>query len=228
MNIQKRLIPINFTKGRAGWKPIAIVIHLMDGTLAGTDSWFRNPRAQASTHYGVGNDGTVYQWVEESDTAWGNGRVQSPTWKLIESGVNPNLTTISIEHEGVSGHVWTPAQYAADVELVKAIAARHGIPLDADHIIVHSEIFAGKPNCAGKGFDKAKLLAMLKPKPVAVLRKNVLVKGDKSPAYYWNDEQGVAHGIPSWAFFKTFFGQDPLVISQAEMDANPKGDSFSQ
>ena len=142
MNIQKRLIPVNFTKGRAGHKPVAIVLHLMDGYLSGTDSWFRNPAAQASTHYGVGKDGTVYQWVEESDTAWGNGRVLNPTWKLIDPKVNPNLTTISIEHEGFSGADWTEAQYLADVELIMTIAGRNNIPLDADHIIIHSEIYS--------------------------------------------------------------------------------------
>lgn len=223
MNIQKRLIPINFTKGRAGHKPVAIVIHLMDGTLAGTDAWFRNPAAQASTHYGVGLDGTTYQWVEEENMAWGNGRVLSPTWKLIDLKVNPNLYTISIEHEGVSGHIWTDAQYAADAELVKAIAARYDIPLDADHVIVHSEIYAAKPNCAGKGFDKAKLLAMLAPKPNI---KNALVKGDKSPAYYWVDNKGIAHGIPTWQFFLDYFGQDPQILPQATVDAIPKGVAF--
>jgi N-acetylmuramoyl-L-alanine amidase len=30
----------NYTKGRAGYKPVAIVIHIMEGTLNGTDSWF--------------------------------------------------------------------------------------------------------------------------------------------------------------------------------------------
>lgn len=223
MNIQKRLIPVNFTKGRAGHKPVAIVLHLMDGYLSGTDSWFRNPAAQASTHYGVGKDGTVYQWVEEADTAWGNGRVLNPTWKLIDPKVNPNLTTISIEHEGFSGADWTEAQYLADVELIKAIAERNSIPLDADHIIIHSEIYSAKPNCTGKGFDKAKLLAMLTPKPNI---KNALVKGDKSPAYFWVDNKGTAHGLPTWQFFLDYFGQDPQILPQATVDAIPKGMAF--
>lgn len=223
MNIEKRLIPINYTKGRGGKKPIAIVIHLMDGYLKGTDAWFRNPKAQASTHYGIGKDGTIYQWVEESDTAWGNGRVLNPTWKLIDPKVNPNQTTISIEHEGFSGANWTEAQYAADVELIKEIAARNKIPLDADHIIIHSEIYNAKPNCTGQGFDKAKLLGLLTPKTII---KNALVKGDKSPAYFWVDNRGIAHGIPSWGFFTEYFGESPKVLPQATVDAIQKGVDF--
>jgi len=37
----------NFQAGRSsGHKPEAIVIHIMDGTLAGTDGWFNNPIAR--------------------------------------------------------------------------------------------------------------------------------------------------------------------------------------
>ena len=67
MPVLKKLITINFTKGRSGQKPRAIVLHLMGGTLKGTDSWFRNPVAQASTHYGVGKKGEIYQWVLKAD-----------------------------------------------------------------------------------------------------------------------------------------------------------------
>lgn len=222
MNIEKRLIPVNFTKSRFGWKPKAIVLHLMDGTLKGTDSWFRNPKAVASTHYGVGVRGDVYQWVDESNTAWGNGRVYKPTWRLIEkAGINPNLYTISIEHEGVVGHEWTPEQYAADVELIKQIAQRNNIPLDRDHIIIHSEIYAKKPDCTGHGLDINKLLSMLNAKP-----QNELVKGDKSAAVYWIGNDGKAHAIASWEFFLAFFGGTIRTVPQADMDKIEKGLSF--
>lgn len=224
MNIQKRLIPVNYTLGRYGYSPEAIVIHLMDGTLAGTDAWFRNPNAKASTHYGIGKKGEVYQWVEESNMAWGNGRVDKPTWKLIKPNANPNLYTISIEHEGVSGHEWTPEQYESLADLVIQISERWNIPLDESHIIVHSEIYAKKPNCTGSGFDKKHLLQMVKPE-VPDLR-NSLVKGDLSPAIFWVDNNNVAHGIPTWPFFLEFFGGSFRTISQAKMDTVKKGSSF--
>jgi N-acetyl-anhydromuramyl-L-alanine amidase AmpD len=224
MNIQKRLIQINFTVGRYGYKPEAIVIHLMDGTLNGTDSWFRNPKANASTHYGVGEKGEVYQWVNESDMAWGNGRVDKPTWKLLKPNANPNLYTISIEHEGKSGHVWTEEQYKATADLVVDIAKRWNIPLDADHVIVHSEIYAKKPSCTGSGFDKARLLQMVKPSEPDV--RNSLVKGDASSAIYWVDNSNVAHPIPSWPFFLEFFGGAYRTLAQSAVDALKKGSTF--
>lgn len=224
MNIQKKLIPVNFTVGRYGYQPEAIVLHLMDGTLNGTDSWFRNPDAKASTHYGVGLKGEVYQWVDEKNMAWGNGRVDRPTWELIKPNANPNLYTISIEHEGKSGHVWTGEQYNATAQLVKEIAQRWNIPLDADHVIVHSEIYAKKPSCTGAGFDKEQLLSMLKPQTPEV--RNSLVKGDASAAIYWVDNANVAHAIPSWPFFLEFFGGSYRTLPQSAVDALKKGATF--
>lgn len=224
MNIEKKLIPINYTVGRYGYTPEAIVIHLMDGSLAGTDSWFRNPDSKASTHYGVGFKGQVWQWVDEKNMAWGNGRVDKPTWKGLKPNANPNLYTVSIEHEGKSGHKWTDEQYKATAELVKEIAKRWNIPLDADHIVIHSEIYAKKPSCTGSGFDKATLLALVKP--AAPDARNSLVKGDASAAIYWVDSKNVAHAIPSWPFLLEYFGEVFKTYPQAAVDALKKGYSF--
>ncbi len=51
----------NFWVGRKGYRPEAIVIHIMDGTLVGTDSWFANHTSQVSSHYGIGKNGEVHQ-----------------------------------------------------------------------------------------------------------------------------------------------------------------------
>lgn len=224
MDIQKKLLSINFSYGRYGYQPEAIVIHLMDGTLNGTDSWFRNPKSIASTHYGVGVQGAVYQWVEEKNMAWGNGRVDKPTWKGLKPNANPNLYTISIEHEGRSGHKWTEEQYKASAELIQVISKRWNIPLDAEHVIIHSEIFAKKPNCPGSGFDKAKLLALAKPTAPDV--RNSLVKGSTSSAIYWVDNNNIAHAIPNWAFFQSFFGGAWKTHAQNEVDLLEKGAPF--
>lgn len=224
MTITKKLIPINFTKGRQGQKPRAIVLHLMDGTLNGTDAWFRNKDAQASTHYGVGKKGEIYQWVNESDTAWGNGRVYKPTWRLVDAKMNPNLYTISIEHEGVTGHIWTPEQYAADVELIKDIAARWNIPLDRDHIIIHSEIYGLKPSCTGNGLDLKKLMESLVSTDTSF--KNSLIKGSQSPSVYWVDDNCRLHAIPNWEMYLEYFGGDILVKDQSVVDKMAKGTPF--
>jgi hypothetical protein len=40
----------NKAVGRAGQRPEAVVIHIMEGTLAGTDSWFNAPESKVSAH----------------------------------------------------------------------------------------------------------------------------------------------------------------------------------
>jgi len=146
MNIIQK-ISSNFWAGRKGYKPEAIVIHIMDGTLAGTDSWFNDPASQVSAHYGIGKNGEVHQYVKEEDTAWHAGRIDMPTWKLIKLGINPNVYTIGIEHEGRPDDVWTDAMKQASASLIREICQRWQIPVDRDHIIGHFEIYSKKPKC---------------------------------------------------------------------------------
>lgn len=147
----------NYTPGRHGHKPIAIVIHIMDGTLIGTDSWFEQLQSKVSAHYGIGKSGEIHQYVQENDTAQHAGVVEEPTWKLLPSGVNPNLVTIGIEHEGVGGDVFTPEQFVASAALIADIATRWDIPLDEDHVIPHHAIRATK-TCPGAGVDVSALI----------------------------------------------------------------------
>ena len=90
MNIIPVLSP-NFTQGRRTYRPEAIVIHVMDGTLKGTDGWFSSPLSQVSAHYGIGRNGEVHQYVEEIDTAWHAGRIHDPTWPLINKALSLTL-----------------------------------------------------------------------------------------------------------------------------------------
>jgi N-acetylmuramoyl-L-alanine amidase len=151
MNIVRKPSP-NFTHGRRGRKPIAIVIHIMEGTLTGTDAWFANRASRVSAYYGVGKKGEVHQYVDEHDTAADEGIVDRPSWRLLKHGVNPNYYTLGIEHEGKAGDALTEPQMAASAELIAGIAKRWNIPLDRDHIIGHHEIRFGKP-CPGPGVN---------------------------------------------------------------------------
>ena len=60
----------NFHPERAGYHPEAVVLHIMDGSLIGTDSWFNDAKSQVSAHYGVGRTGEVHQYA-------GNNRLES-------------------------------------------------------------------------------------------------------------------------------------------------------
>jgi N-acetylmuramoyl-L-alanine amidase len=150
----------NFSNGRSGFRPEAIVIHIMQGTMADTDSWFATPRSAVSAHYGVSRAGEIHQYVAEGDTAWHAGRVNEPTWPLIKAGVNPNLYTIGIEHEGHTGDPWTDALVATSASLVAEIANHWGIPIDSDHVTSHASIFSPKSFCPGRGVELPRLIAM--------------------------------------------------------------------
>ncbi|MER5625748.1 N-acetylmuramoyl-L-alanine amidase [Streptosporangium sp. NPDC002544] len=108
-----------------------IVIHVAQGSYAGTISWFQTgPRANpTSAHYVVrSSDGDVTQTVREKDRAFHAGSY--------------NRRSIGIEHEGfVDNASWfTDAMYRSSAALTRAIADRYGIPKDRAHIVGHVEV----------------------------------------------------------------------------------------
>lgn len=104
----------NYTKG--GQEAVlGLVVHIMDGTLEGSESWFDNPDAQASAHFGTGRDGELRQWVDTSDRAWAQA-----------SG---NRTYLSIENEGRGGDSLTDAQIEAVAQTFAWVHKTYGVPL---------------------------------------------------------------------------------------------------
>jgi N-acetylmuramoyl-L-alanine amidase len=109
-----RPIPVNYSPG--GMEAYdGVVLHVMEGTIDGSDSWFRNPQAQASAHFGTGKDGRVYQWVDTADKAW------------AQAEGNPR--NISIENEGNAGDALTAAQVERVAEILAWAHQVHGVPL---------------------------------------------------------------------------------------------------
>ncbi len=168
-----------------GLTPTGIVIHVMDGTLKGTDTWFHDPSAKVSAHYGVGVGGNIHQYVTENDTAFHVGIVVNPTAVLVlaHPNVNPNFYTFGIEHEGHAEDAWTPQQSAASAALVADIAARWNITLDADHVFAHREVRASKtcPGSVAKAREilnlaTAQALPTLTPAPPIQTIANVRVR----------------------------------------------------
>lgn len=154
----------NFTPGRKSYAPIAIVIHIMEGSLDGTDSWFSSTQSVVSAHYGIGINGEVHQYVDEADSAWHAGRVHAPTWPLLKpvgdgTFINPNYYTVGIEHEGNEETVWSDATYKSSSTMISEIAQRWNIPIDRQHIIGHHEIYSLKI-CPGSKVDFDRLIAM--------------------------------------------------------------------
>jgi hypothetical protein len=137
------------------WRPLAastsrivsydiLCAHTMVGSLAGTDSYFRQGSG-VNSHFGTGGDGTIYQWV---DTAFRSG-----------ANLNGNHHIISIENadmgpgfaawntnDGSAVPAFTPAQIEANAKIAAWANKEHGIPLEL--------IPDAKPGRRGVGYHR--------------------------------------------------------------------------
>ena len=109
----------HYSKGRSGRKIEMITIHHMASVLSAEQCGkiFQGNR-QASAHYGIGNDGRIAQYVDESNTAWANGHWDS------------NCKAVTIEtSNNATGGMWTVGDSALNslIRLVADIAKRNGL-----------------------------------------------------------------------------------------------------
>ncbi len=94
----------------------SVTMHTMQGSYAGTISWFQNNPYSVSAHYLVrSSDGQVTQMVVDSRSAHHVG--------------SHNSYTIGIEHEGfIDNASWyTAAMYSASADLTKHLCGRYAI-----------------------------------------------------------------------------------------------------
>lgn len=94
----------------------AVIMHTMEGSYAGSISWFQNPSAQVSAHYLIRkSDGQITQMVREYHQAW--------------HAKNHNAYTVGIEHDGRAADAgnWSAAMVNASARLTKSICARRGV-----------------------------------------------------------------------------------------------------
>lgn len=179
IEIQQRPVK-NFWQSRGYSKPMAIVEHIMQGTLEETFALFNgNPASDGQTykvsaHYGVARDGRVWQFVRDEDTAWANGILNDPDPRLewLQTAqaqkVNPNVVTLAVEYEGMSGENLTEAQYEAALALHQQLIERWQIPADPNHIVGHDRLDRQeRGQDPGPSFPWSRLLADLGEQPVA-------------------------------------------------------------
>lgn len=139
MNLTKKLITTNYTKGRNS-KISEITLHHTAGNilLPNLYTWFNKSTTKASSHYGV-KDNEAYQFVDEGNTAWCNGN----------SAANNRAVTIECSNN-CSGEPWTvsDASLQTCIELIYDIAKRNGLlPLTREKFTMHCDYKA--TNCPG-------------------------------------------------------------------------------
>lgn len=110
----------NFTYGRDGRKIEAITIHHVAGVISveGLGQIWQTPGREGSSHYGVGNDGRIGQYVDEENTAWCNSNWDS------------NCKSVTIETSNCStGGDWPVSDEALNslIRLVADIAKRNNL-----------------------------------------------------------------------------------------------------
>jgi N-acetylmuramoyl-L-alanine amidase-like protein len=98
---------------------MGVVMHTMVGNLSGTVAEFNNPSAQVSAHFGVAQDGSVYQFgpIGKGWVAW-HAMQANDAWYGIEHADNRN-----------PGNPLTEAQIVASAQLVECLSAFAGFPL---------------------------------------------------------------------------------------------------
>jgi hypothetical protein len=118
----------NYSAGRSAAINL-IVIHVTQGSYAGTVSWFQNPSSGVSAHYVVrSSDGEITQMVRDGDTAY--------------HARSANSRALGIEHEGfVDNPSWfTDSMYRSSAALTKWLCERHGLAKTRSVIVGHNEV----------------------------------------------------------------------------------------
>ena len=163
---------------RDGYKPSIIVDHISEGTTQSCIDWFNDTNNKdSSAHFLVSKNGKVYQFIDIGMKAWSNGLIpqdiSKATAKVVkEQNVNPNLYTVSIEHEGVyeqTKGLLTQAQLKATqilhkyiIQYVKDNFGVYIVP-SRETIIGHYEINPiAKPDCPGHLFQFDNIISYLK------------------------------------------------------------------
>jgi len=115
---------------------IGLVLHIQQGTEAGTDSWFHNPSSKVSAHFGNPKTGRLEQWVDTDDRAWAEV-AGNPYW-------------VSVENEGNSGDALTASQLENLAELLAWLHTVYDVPLQ-----ISDNPIAGVPGLTGHGLGGA-------------------------------------------------------------------------
>ena len=114
------LTPRNYDKGRSGYKIKKITIHHAASVISieSLGNLMKNGARQVSSHYGIGNDGRIGQYVDEKNTAWTDGNWVS------------NCTSVTIEtSNNKTGGKWTVGDKALNslIKLVADIGKRNNL-----------------------------------------------------------------------------------------------------
>ncbi len=140
----------NMGTRRGGVRPDILVVHFTNMQSADAAvARLCDPGAQVSCHYVIGEDGRLWQLVDEAARAWhaGQGR-----WGAVS---DVNSRSIGIELANRSSHPFPEPQMHMLERLLPGIMARWHIP--PERVIGHSDIAPDRKDDPGPHFDWRRL-----------------------------------------------------------------------
>lgn len=135
-------------------RPVACVLHIMQGYLTTARTWALEGHFGASWHISNGRDGTVLQHLRWTDGGYHAG---IPSWKAIDypptwpgyrgPDQNVNHYTIGLENEGFVGEPWPEKQLASLKRTCQAVARECGFAYNRANFPAHADIdLRDRPN----------------------------------------------------------------------------------
>lgn len=124
----------------AAWRPLGpqtqprmsahdiICLHTMVGSLAGTDNYFRaNGYGGTESHFGVGGDGTIYQWQDLDYTADANYQGSRRIISIETADIGPEFPKWNTS-DPQAVPFWTPKQTEAIAKIIAYCCKLYMIP----------------------------------------------------------------------------------------------------
>ncbi len=164
-----------------------VVLHIQEGTEAGTESWQRNPASQVSSHFLAPKRGRLRQMVDTADKAW-----------CQAAG---NAHWLSIENEGYHGQLLTADQLESCSQVLAKAHQLYGVPMVATNDPYGSGLgWHGMGGAAWGGHYDCPGTPIVGQRPAIINRATEIVNGDDmDPKLAFNLERYL------WALFT---GQD--------------------
>lgn len=178
---------VNFRHGGVVRPPNGLVLHIAQGSFAGTENWERNPKAQVSSYAVVGKLGQIVQEVDLDDRAW------------TESAGNDNW--IGVEFEGFAGESLTAAQITRAAQILAFLHTHYGVPLQAtDDVNGHGLGWHGMGGNAWGGHQGCPGAPIVAQRPQIIAAAAKLVHAPPPEAKV-PDQFSPALAIVSWTRF---------------------------
>ena len=189
--------------GRNGESVRLYVQHTTDGgNKPGLRNWFI--LSDVAPHFCIFTDGTIDQYVDTEDAAWGCNPILKPDPHIALSGDNANLIDINIEWQGKPGVPLTRKQLEAGIKLHLWLNLTHPLfALDRNHIVGHYQINSvDRANDPGPAFPWDRLMEGMKGEDMTFTDK------DKTDL---DNARNVVRGFA--ALLKTAHDSFPLLVN---------------